>query len=101
MDLSSVLLLVALALSCVGGPVEYPPDKPPYETVSVNVSTPTNNAPLIKSLAYYRLNGTNGNSDKLTHSFVRVSCGALMSVHHTDPDVSSSPKSVPSRLNNK
>lgn len=62
-------------------------DKSIYETVSVNVSTPTNNAPLERELAYYRLNGTNGHSDKLTHSFVRVSCGALMSVHHTEPDV--------------
>ena len=87
MNLSSVLLLVSLALSCLGNPVEYPPDKPPYETVSVNVSHPTNNAALNRDLAYYKLNGTNGKSDKLTHSFVRVSCGALMSVHHTDPDV--------------
>lgn len=60
---------------------------PPYEIVSVNVSDPTNNAPLDTTLTYYRLNGTNGNSSVLTHSFVPVSCGAVMSVHHTDPSV--------------
>lgn len=58
-----------------------------YETVSVNVSQPRDNAPLNKELAYYRLNGTNGNQLQLTHSFIPVSCGAVMSVHHTDPHV--------------
>lgn len=58
-----------------------------YETVNVNVSTPTNNAPLNKELAYYRLNGTNGAQSQLTHSFIPVSCGAVMSVHHTDHQV--------------
>ena len=61
--------------------------EPPFETVNVNISTPENNAPLNKALAYYRLNGTNGESTQLTHSFVPVSCGAIMSVHHTDPHV--------------
>lgn len=87
MALVKALALLSLAALGVSTPVVYPPDKHPYETVSVNVSTPTNNAPLDTKLAYYRLNGTNGHSDKLTHSFVRVSCGALMSVHHTEPHV--------------
>ena len=60
---------------------------PHYETVNVDVSHPKNNAPLNKELAYYRLNGTNGKSGKLTHSFVPVSCGAVISVHHTDVNV--------------
>lgn len=87
MALKRFLVLLQLFSLCSSTHVQYPPDRPPYESVNVNVSTPTNNAPLDVDLAYYRLNGTNGRSDKLTHSFVRVSCGALMSVHHTDADV--------------
>src|ERR1700742_2456947 len=62
-------------------------NRPIFETVSVNVSTPTNNAPLDETLAFYKLNGTNGKHRQLTHSFIPVSCGAVMSVHHTDPHV--------------
>lgn len=64
-----------------------PPAGPPYEIVSVNVSTPTNNAPLDTRLAYYRFNASNGQHQHLTHSYVPVSCGAVLSVHHTDPGV--------------
>ena len=53
----------------------------------VSATLPPNSAPLDETLAYYRLNGTNGRSSQLTHSFVPVSCGAVLSVHHTDPDV--------------
>ena len=61
-----------------------------WETVSVfNVSEPEDNAPLDWGLAYEtsQLYGYNGQSgeDKLTHSFVPTSCGANMSVYHTDP----------------
>lgn len=83
----SAFSLLPIALAGWNSPVQAPLGDFPYEFASVNVSKPTNNAPLNKELAYYRLNGTNGESDKLTHSFVRVSCGALMSVHHTDPGV--------------
>jgi hypothetical protein len=41
--------------------------------------------PSTKHFAYYKLNGNNEPSSKLTHSFVSVSCGSVMSVHHTDP----------------
>ena len=60
-----------------------------YETVNVNVSIPQNNAPLNMTLAYEtsRLSGINGPSGLLTHSFIPTSCGANMSVYHTDPDI--------------
>lgn len=87
MALKSISALLHLSLLGLGTAFQYSPDKPPYESINVNVSRPTNNAPLDTDLAYYKLNGTNGKKDKLTHSFVRVSCGAMMSVHHTDPDV--------------
>jgi hypothetical protein len=79
-------MIVKILLLCglVAGAAHH---KALYETVSVNVSTPTNNAPLNKELAFYKLNGSNGASDQLTHSFIQVSCGSVMSVHHTDPDV--------------
>jgi len=38
-----------------------------WETVSVDVSQPQNNAPLNTSLAYYRLRGFNGEDEYLTH----------------------------------
>ena len=56
-----------------------------YETVNVNVSLPQNNAPLNHTLAYYKLNGTNGAKSQLTHGFVDALCGARLSVHNTDP----------------
>lgn len=82
-----IYVLFNLAQLCLSAQVSYPPDRPPHESVNRNVSSPTNNAPLDTKLAYYKLNGTNGKSNTLTHSFVRVSCGAMMSVHHTEPDV--------------
>ena len=61
----------------------------PYEVVSVNVSQPQNDSALNYHLAWVQspLYGMNGNSNKLTHSFVPMSCGANMSVYHTDPGV--------------
>lgn len=87
MALKLISVLLCLAQLCLSAHAGCPPDKPPYEGVNRNVSSPTNNAPLNTELAYYKLNGTNCNSNTLTHSFVRVSCGAVMSVHHTEPDV--------------
>lgn len=54
---------------------------------SVIVATPTDTAPLNHELAYYKLKGSNGDKKELTHSFIKVACGATLSVHHTDPDV--------------
>lgn len=75
-----MLLATLLFLGLVAGQ-----DRETYEYLSVNYSTPANNAPLNKTLAYYKLNGTNGPSSQLTQSFVSVSCGAEMAVHHTEP----------------
>ncbi|KIV76915.1 hypothetical protein PV11_08764 [Exophiala sideris] len=61
-----------------------------YETVNVNVSMPRDNSALDPTLAWVtsQLYGFNGpGNDKLTHSFIPVSCGANMSVYHTDPGV--------------
>ena len=75
----TALLAVALAIGSTSA----------YETVNVNVSVPQNNAPLNMTLAYEtsRLRGINGPSGLLTHSFIPTSCGANLSVHHTDPNV--------------
>jgi hypothetical protein len=61
-----------------------------YETLSIrNVSEPESNAPLDYTLAYKtsRLYGYNGESKFLTHSFIPTSCGANLSVYHTNPDI--------------
>ena len=60
-----------------------------YEYVHGNVSHPQDNAPLDIELAYHtsRLAGANGKKQLLTHSFIPTSCGANLSVYHTDPDV--------------
>lgn len=81
----SALILLSIALTCYGNLLDYMAGG--QAVISANASKGANSAPLNEELAYYKLNGSNGASDKLTHSFVRVSCGALMSVHHTDPEV--------------
>lgn len=60
-----------------------------YETVSVNISNPQDNAPLDYELAWIvsQLYGMNGNTDLLKHTFVETSCGANLSIYHTDPHV--------------
>jgi pimeloyl-ACP methyl ester carboxylesterase len=59
-----------------------------YEGVNTNVSHPESNAPLNNTLAYYNLEGFNGPSTTtLTHSFIPTTCGANLSIHHTDPSV--------------
>ncbi|KAI1611052.1 Alpha/Beta hydrolase protein [Exophiala viscosa] len=62
----------------------------PYEVVNVNVSLPQNNSALDYNLAWVQsqLYGYNGaTNNQLTHSFVPVTCGANVSVYHTDPGV--------------
>ena len=61
-----------------------------YETLSIsNASLPQSNAPLNYTLAWdiSQLYGYNGPTNKLTHSFVSTSCGANLSIYHTDPGV--------------
>ena len=58
-----------------------------YESVNLNVSQPQSNAPLNTTLAYYKLDGYNGDSEYLTHGFIPVGCGANMSVHYSEPSV--------------
>jgi hypothetical protein len=52
----------------------------------VTSSTPP---PLDYQLAWVtsQLYGYNGATDKLTHSFITTSCGANLSIYHTDPNV--------------
>ena len=58
-----------------------------FEHTNVNVSKPENNAPLNPALAYYRLNGFNGDDNQLTHGFFTTNCGANLSVHYSLPSV--------------
>lgn len=84
---SNMLSQSFFVLSLAAG-LAYAAPEPEYEHVNIpNVSFPLSSAPLNQTLAYYRLDGTNGASSQLTHSFVTVSCGANMFVHHTDPGV--------------
>jgi hypothetical protein len=52
-------------------------------------SNQANSAPLDYELAWVtsQLYGYNGATNKLTHSFVPTSCGANLSIYHTDPKV--------------
>lgn len=70
---------LSLALAYIAYTFVYPTPKP-------DVLQPKNNAPLDKSLAYYRLNGYNGGDGKqLTHGFFDTECGARLSVHYSQP----------------
>lgn len=57
--------------------------------IQVQHALPPDNAPLDHELAWVtsQLYGYNGESSALSHSFFSVSCGANMSVYHTDPTV--------------
>ena len=59
-----------------------------YETLSIkHAYLPQDNAPLNYMLAWdiSQLYGYNGPNNKLTYSFVPTSCGANLSIYHTDP----------------
>lgn len=86
MGISELLCVLAITNAVLGYPYDLQPPSS-YETVSINVSTPANNSPLNENLAFYTMSGYNGPTDQLTHSFIPVSCGANISVHHTDPGV--------------
>lgn len=60
-----------------------------FETLNINPTLPQNNAPLNFTLAYItsQLHGSNGLSNRLTHSFIPTNCGSNLSVYHTDADV--------------